>query len=62
MIVKGVYGHPIRENERDVFKQFQDRTPFIRPLIDEIEEPPSPSIIVLKHLDDHLLNASMKRS
>ena len=62
MIVMGVYGHPRVENERDILKRFQDQTPFLRPLIDEIEEPSDPLIIVLKHLNDHLLNASMKRT
>ena len=45
-------------NERDVLKRFQTRTPSLRPLIDEIEDPPDPPAIVLKHLDDDLLNAS----
>jgi hypothetical protein len=31
-------------------------------LIDEIEEPSQPPTIVLKHLDDHLLNASTKET
>ena len=45
-------------NERDILKRFQTRTPSLRPLIDEIEDPPNPPTIVLKHLDDDLLNAS----
>jgi hypothetical protein len=49
-------------NERDVLKRFQHRTTHLRPLIDEIIEPPSPTAIVLKHLDDHLLNASIKQT
>lgn len=57
MIVKSVR-HFRLENERDVLKRFQPRTPFIRPLIDEIVDPSDPPAIVLKHLDDHLLNAS----
>jgi serine/threonine protein kinase len=62
VIIKGVHGHPRVENERDVLKRFQDRTPYLRPLIDEIEEPSQPPTIVLKHLDDHLLNASIKKT
>lgn len=46
------------ENERDVLKRFQTRTSSLRPLIDEIEDPPDPPALVLKHLDDDLLNAS----
>jgi hypothetical protein len=50
------------ENERDVLKRFKDRTPYLRPLIDEIEEPSDPSTIVLKYLEDHLLKASIKNT
>lgn len=50
------------QNERDILKRFQYRTPFIRPLIDEIIEPPDPPTIVLKHLDDNLLNASVSKN
>jgi len=49
------------EIERDVLKRFQNRTPHLRRLIDNIIEPSSPTAIVLKYLDDHLLNASIKR-
>lgn len=38
-------------------RRFQDKTPFIRPLLDEIEEPATTPAIVLKHLDDDLLHA-----
>ncbi|EFQ98640.1 STE/STE20 protein kinase [Nannizzia gypsea CBS 118893] len=44
-------------NERDVLRRFQART-HLRPLIDEIVDPAGPPAIVLKHLDDDLLNAS----
>ncbi|EFQ98610.1 serine/threonine protein kinase [Nannizzia gypsea CBS 118893] len=46
------------ENERDVLKRFQSRTPFLRPLVDEISEPSEPPTIVLKHLDDNLLDVA----
>ena len=62
VVIKGVQGHPRVENERDVLISFQDRTPYLRPLIDEIEEPPDPPTIVLKYLEDNLLNASIKKT
>ena len=46
------------ENERDILKRFQSHTSSLRPLIDEIEDPSDPPALVLKHLDDVLLNAS----
>lgn len=48
-------------NERDVLKRFQNRTPYLRPLIDEIEEPADPSTIVLQYLDDDLLKESIRK-
>ncbi|BDD57618.1 hypothetical protein MPDQ_002404 [Monascus purpureus] len=60
VIVKSV-PHFRLHNERDVLNRFQSRTPFIRPFIDEIVEPADPPAIVLKHLDDHLLNASVSK-
>ncbi|KAI9671501.1 MAG: hypothetical protein M1817_003552 [Caeruleum heppii] len=62
VVIKGVQDHPRVENERDVLKRFQTRTPYLRPLIDEIEDPSAPATIVLKHLDDHLLDASVKNT
>jgi serine/threonine protein kinase len=61
VIVKGVHGHPRVANERDVLKRFQGRTPYLRPLIDEIQEPSEPPIIVLRYLEDHLLSSSIKK-
>ncbi|OJJ42210.1 hypothetical protein ASPZODRAFT_77432 [Penicilliopsis zonata CBS 506.65] len=61
VVVKGVEDHPRVANERDVLKRFQNRTPCLRPLIDEIHDPSRPEIIVLRHLDDHLLNSSMTK-
>lgn len=60
VIVKSVH-HFRLQNERDVLNRFQSRTPFIRPLIDEIVDPADPPAIVLKYLDDHLLNASVSK-
>lgn len=34
----------------------------LRPLIDEISEPSTPSTIVLKYLEDHLLNSSITKT
>jgi hypothetical protein len=49
-VIKSVQGHPRVENERDVLKRFQHRTPYLRPLIDEIDEPSVPVTIALKYL------------
>ena len=46
------------ENERNVLKHFQGQ-PYIRQMLDETKDPPS---MVLKHLDDNLLNASAERA
>ncbi|KAL5329140.1 hypothetical protein ACEPPN_002650 [Leptodophora sp. 'Broadleaf-Isolate-01'] len=62
VVIKGVQGHPRVENERNVLKRFQDRTPYLRPSIDEIKDPSDPSTIVLRYLEDHLLNASIKKT
>ncbi|RFU29464.1 hypothetical protein B7463_g6866, partial [Scytalidium lignicola] len=62
VVIKGVRDHPRVENERDVLKHFQNQTPHLRPLIDEIKEPSDPPTIVLKYLEDHLLNASIKQT
>ena len=42
-------------------EKYQARTPFIRPVIDEIESPKDPASIVLKHLDSQLLFESAKK-
>lgn len=57
VVIKSVR-HFRLENERDVLKRFQDRTPYIRPLLDQIVDPLDSPAIVLRHLNDHLLNAS----
>ncbi|KAL9121403.1 MAG: hypothetical protein Q9187_002042 [Circinaria calcarea] len=53
VIVKTAPQHRLN-NEREVLKTFRGK-PYIRQLVDEIQDPPS---LVLKHLDDNLLNAS----
>jgi serine/threonine protein kinase len=62
VVIKSVRGHFRVENERDILRRFQGRTPYLRPLIDEIKEPSEPITIVLKYLDDNLQNASNKRT
>jgi len=61
VVIKSIRGHPRVENERDVLKKFQSRTPYLRPLIDEIQDPTEPPTIVLKFLQDDLLQASIKK-
>lgn len=48
-------------NERDVLLRFQDKTPLLRPLLDEIQDPSSPPAIILKYLEDDILHASNKK-
>ncbi|KAK2784845.1 hypothetical protein FQN53_008238, partial [Emmonsiellopsis sp. PD_33] len=59
VIIKGTR-HFRLETERDVLHRFQTRTPYIRPLLDEIIDPSDPPAIVLRHLDDHLLDNILK--
>lgn len=59
--MKSVSGHPRVENERDVLQRFQSRSPYIRPLIDEIQDPAEPTTIVLRHLEMDLLEASIQK-
>ncbi|TLD07334.1 hypothetical protein PgNI_10326 [Pyricularia grisea] len=49
------------QNEADILKRYQSKTTFLRPLIDEIQEPGDPPSIVLKHLDGELLTESKKK-
>lgn len=49
------------KNERDILRKFQPRTPYLRPLVDEIIAPRGPRGIVLKHLEDDLQTASAAR-
>jgi serine/threonine protein kinase len=60
VVIKGVEGHPRVENERDVLKRFQHRTPYLRPLIDEIQEPSAPITIALRYLESDLWEESNK--
>ena len=62
VVVKGVQGHPRVENERDVLKRFQRLTTHLRPLLDEVQEPADPPIIILRYLEDNLLSSSIKKT
>lgn len=62
VVVKSVQDHPRVKNERDVLKRFQNRTQYVRPLVDEIVEPSAPVTIVLKHFQSDLLDASIKQT
>jgi serine/threonine protein kinase len=46
------------KNELDVLRRFQSKTRYIRPLLDEIEEPPA---IILRYLEDYLLQSSSRK-
>lgn len=61
MVLKSVSGHPRVENERDVLQRFHGRSVHIRPLIDEIQDPFKPTTIVLRHLREDLLDASIEK-
>lgn len=43
------------QNERDVLLRFQSQTSYIRPLLDQIEDPPA---LILAFMEDELLRAS----
>ncbi|KAL6705599.1 hypothetical protein ACN47E_006546 [Coniothyrium glycines] len=62
VVIKSVKGHPRVENERDVLRRLQDRTPFLRPLVDEIEGPSIPTTIALKYLGSDLLVETVKKT
>jgi len=61
-VIKSVLDHPRVENERNVLQRFQHRTPYFRPLIDEIDEPSFPVTIALRYLQGNLLDASVART
>jgi serine/threonine protein kinase len=60
VIVKSV-NHFRLQNERDVLLRFQPRTPHIRPLLDEVD-PDTPShALIMRWLDNDLLNVTKRR-
>lgn len=60
-MIKSARNHLRITNERDVLTKFQSRTPYLRPLINEIVEPVDPPAIVLRHLEDGVLASSNKK-
>ncbi|KAJ5735151.1 kinase-like protein [Penicillium malachiteum] len=48
-------------NERDVLLRFQHKTPILRPLLDEIQDPASLPAIVLRYLEGDILHASNRK-
>ena len=61
VVVKSVEGHWRLQNECDILRRFQSRTPSLRALVDEIEDPDEPVAIILKYLDDDVTRASRKQ-
>ncbi|TEA19414.1 Serine/threonine-protein kinase PAK 5 [Colletotrichum sidae] len=57
-IVKSIRGHWRLQNEADILRRYQSRTPFLRPIIDVVQEPADPPSIILRHLDSELLTES----
>ncbi|KAK4117875.1 kinase-like protein [Canariomyces notabilis] len=62
VVIKSVQGHFRVANERDVLRRFAGKSPHIRPLLDEIIEPPEPTAIVSRHLQNHLWQASGEKT
>jgi serine/threonine protein kinase len=62
VVIKSVQGHPRVEIERNVLQRFHHRTPYLRPLMDEIDDPCGTVTIALKYLQADLLDASVART
>jgi serine/threonine protein kinase len=60
-IVKSIPGHWRLRNEADILKRYQSETRFLRPLVDDIYDPPDPPSIVLRYLDSDVLTESNKK-
>ncbi|KAE8333923.1 serine/threonine protein kinase [Aspergillus sergii] len=60
VVVKSVR-HFRLQNERDILLRFQNRAPYFRRLLDEIEDPAGPPALILRHLDNDLLQESNRR-
>ncbi|GJD04366.1 kinase [Colletotrichum higginsianum] len=60
-VIKSIRGHWRLRNEANVLRRYQSRTPFLRPLVDEIQESADPSSIVLRYLDSDMLAESNKK-
>ncbi|KAF2415908.1 hypothetical protein EJ08DRAFT_673805 [Tothia fuscella] len=46
-VIKSVRNHPRNKNEQDILMKFQNRTPYLRPVLDEIADSAEPSTVVL---------------
>ena len=60
VIVKSV-NHFRLQNERDVLLHFQPRTQHIRSLLDEVDPGTASHALVMRWLDDDLLNVTRRR-
>ncbi|KAK0633609.1 kinase-like domain-containing protein [Immersiella caudata] len=60
-IVKSIRGHGRLKSEADVLKRYQAETRFLRPLVDDIQDPIDPPSIVLRYLDSDVLTESNKK-
>lgn len=60
VIVKSV-NHFRLQNERDVLLRFQPRTQHIRSLLDEVDPGTASHALVMRWLDDDLLNVTRRR-
>ena len=49
------------QNERDILLRFQNGTPNIRPLIEDLEDSLAPPTLILRYLDDDALHASNQK-
>ncbi|TGO14535.1 hypothetical protein BPAE_0639g00020 [Botrytis paeoniae] len=57
-----IHGHWRLQNVADIFRRFQSKTLFLRPLIDEIVIPSDPQSIVLRYLDDDLMTETYEKT
>jgi hypothetical protein len=57
VVIKSVQ-HFRLQNELDILLRFQNRTPFLRPLLDEVENASTPPALILRYLDADILHAS----
>ncbi|KAK4452900.1 kinase-like protein [Podospora aff. communis PSN243] len=60
-LARSIQDHWRLRNEVDVLKRYQPGTRFLRPLIDEIEDPADPASVVLRYLDSDVLTESNKK-
>ncbi|KAE8363780.1 serine/threonine protein kinase [Aspergillus caelatus] len=61
VVVKSIR-HFRLQNERDFLLRFQNSAPYFRRFLDEIEDPPGQPALILRHLDNDLLQESNHRT